>query len=146
DAATPGHRRTSCGAMPGKLIQRLRKAGSNNPVFLLDEVHKMSTDFRGDPSAALLEVLDPEQNSTFNDHYLDLDYDLSKILFICTANTLYGIPAPLLDRMEIIRLAGYTDREKLSIAERYLVPKALEQNGLADVDVKFTRKGLLTVI
>jgi ATP-dependent Lon protease len=112
-------------------------------VFLLDEVDKMSTDFRGDPSAALLEVLDPEQNHTFADHYLDLDYDLSKVMFICTANTLHGIPPPLQDRLEIIRIAGYTDLEKLSIAQRYLVPKQKEQNGLEKVNVTFSRKALL---
>ncbi len=142
EAEIRGHRRTYIGALPGKIVQSLKKATAGNPVFLLDEVDKMSTDFRGDPSAALLEVLDPEQNFTFNDHYLDLDYDLSKVMFICTANTMAGIPLPLQDRMEIIRIAGYTDLEKLSIAQRYLVPKQKELNGLADVQVEFKQKAL----
>ncbi len=146
EAEVRGHRRTYIGALPGKIIQSLKKAGSANPVFLLDEVDKMSTDFRGDPSSALLEVLDPEQNHTFGDHYLDLDYDLSKVLFICTANTLHGIPAPLQDRLEIIRIAGYTDLEKFSIARKYLVAKQREQNGLDKIDVKFSKKALLELI
>jgi ATP-dependent Lon protease len=146
EAEVRGHRRTYIGAMPGKILQSIRKAGSSNPVVLLDEVDKMSTDFRGDPSAALLEVLDPEQNSTFVDHYLDLDYDLSKVLFVCTANTMSGIPLPLQDRMEIIRLAGYTDQEKLSIAHRYLVPRQREANGLADVPVEVKKDALRLLI
>ncbi len=146
EAEIRGHRRTYIGALPGKIIQSLKKAGSGNPVFLLDEVDKMSTDFRGDPSSALLEVLDPEQNFGFNDHYLDLDYDLSKVVFICTANTMGGIPLPLQDRMEIIRIAGYTDLEKISIAERYLVPKQKEMNGLAGIGAVFKRSAIRTII
>jgi ATP-dependent Lon protease len=146
EAEIRGHRRTYIGALPGKIIQSLKKAGSSNPVFLLDEVDKMSTDFRGDPSAALLEVLDPEQNTAFNDHYLDLDYDLSDVMFVTTANYLQGIPVPLQDRMEIIQLPGYTEFEKVSIAERYLLPKQIKDNGIADLTVDLPEETVRSII
>ncbi|WP_280545737.1 MULTISPECIES: endopeptidase La [unclassified Halomonas] len=140
-----GHRRTYIGSLPGKLIQRMAKAGAKNPLFLLDEVDKIGMDHRGDPSSALLEVLDPEQNDTFSDHYLELDYDLSETLFICTANSM-NIPGPLLDRMEVIRLPGYTEDEKLAIARRYLVPKQLKANGFKDDELSFSDDALLELI
>jgi len=145
EAEIRGHRRTYIGSMPGKLLQKMAKAGVKNPLFLLDEIDKMGMDHRGDPASAMLEVLDPEQNHAFNDHYLEVDYDLSDVMFICTSNTM-NIPAPLLDRMEVIRIPGYTEDEKLNIADRYLIPKQLKLNGLKKGEVSIPGETVTDII